>query len=741
MNKTKKIFIPIFLLTPFIFSSCAFSFPNSSEANKELSISKLPNKTEYIVGENLSLSGMIVVDKDTLKEVSDYTSNPQEGYVFVEQDIGDKTIEISKSGYKNTSFTVSITQQSSDELDLKKENAIKELNAYYLDRDFNYYDEKGLEQLLEILNDAIDEIRKATSSAMIDETLENAKAVLDAVKKITPTNPIVSIAILSMPSKTTYYVDEKLDVTGLRVNAHYQDGTIEEITNFTVDDVDMSKEGTNVVVVVRYYNLTTQFTITIQKRDDTVKTVDIYATNDIHGQVLAESGRLSIAELGTYLKEKGEQDNTLLLDQGDTWQGSIYSNYNHGKLITDVMNYVQFDARTLGNHDFDWGVQYIIDNNKRSYENYQTPVLGANIYDYDFSTRTIGNVHQDDIGIKSVSYVLENGLKVGIVGTIGMNQITSINSLYTKDIAFIDHIPVIKDEATNLRNNGCDIVIACSHCGQEDLLGNNLSDYVDLVLCGHTHKNENYTENGLYFAQYGAYNRYVGHLQLSFDPTTKEVKYVTKESISNYTVSSSISSIDSTINQLVNEYNSECESSANQVVANNVSGSFYSSEEMPNLMCKSIYDQAVSEGFDVDLAYCNVARASIYSSSWNYADLYQAFPFDNEVFIFEVTYDEMKREIGAYNYVYRSPDFSGVVEKGKKYKVACLDYLLFHTNANRVYDYFFDAQGVYIDSLEDNYRIILKNWLIDNGYANGKALNSSQYSSYLDSFSREFTFK
>lgn len=322
-----------------------------------------------------------------------------------------------------------------------------------------------------------------------------------------------------------------------------------------------------------------------------------------------------------------------------------------------------------------------------------------------------------------------------------MNQITSINSLYTKDIAFIDHIPVIKDEATNLRNSGCDIIVACSHCGQEDLLGNGLEDYVDLVLCGHTHKNENYTENGLYYAQYGAYSRYVGHLQLSFDPTTKEVKYVTKESINNYTVSNSITSIDSTISQIVSDYNSECESSATQAVASNVIGSFYSSEEMPNLMCKAIYDQAVEEGFDIDLAYCNVARASLYSSSWNYADLYQTFPFDNEVFIFEVTYDEMKREIGAYNYVYRSPDFSGVVEKGKKYRVACLDYLLFHTNTNRVYDYFFDAQGVYLDELEDNYRIILKNWLIDNGYVNGNALNSSDYSSSSESFSREFTFK
>ena len=82
-------------------------------------------------------------------------------------------------------------------------------------------------------------------------------------------------------------------------------------------------------------------------------TIEIYATNDMHGIVQEEYGRTGMPKLMTYLNDKGKEANTLLLDQGDLWQGSIYSNYNHGGLITDLMNFIHYDVRTVGNHDFD----------------------------------------------------------------------------------------------------------------------------------------------------------------------------------------------------------------------------------------------------------------------------------------------------------------------------------------------------------------------------------------------------
>ena len=398
--------------------------------------------------------------------------------------------------------------------------------------------------------------------------------------------------------------------------------------------------------------------------DDVKKVVTIYATNDFHGSIMENGNQMGLKKWGSFLKERSNERNTLLIDQGDTWQGSIYSNYNHGALITDVMNCIQFDARTVGNHDFDWGVDYLIANGQREYDGYTTPTLAANVFDYNFLNKTTGTTQQSNIGKKSVTYTLENGLKVGIVGVIGKEQITSITSSYVQDIAFTDHIHAIKQEAKQLREEGCDIVIASCHASQDDLLGNSLYDYVDLVLCGHSHRSENAREGRLNYAQFGSYGNYIGKIELEYNTETNIVTKTKITSLDSNYVSTELNMVDSTIASIVDTYNQECDEEANVVVANNVSGYFASSASggdnvatMSNVMCKAIYDYSKQEGYDVDLATVNQARSYISSNQWTYSDIYRSFPFDNQVYIAEITGEEMINEVATYNYVYKSPDF------------------------------------------------------------------------------------
>ena len=474
--------------------------------------------------------------------------------------------------------------------------------------------------------------------------------------------------------------------------------------------------------------------------EDRYKTVDIYATNDFHGQVKEEVSNderydyVGLNKWATYLKNKGEQQNTLLIDQGDTWQGSIYSNYNHGELITDVMNYIHFDARSVGNHDFDWGMEYIASNTQRSYNGYRTPVLAGNVYNYDFDTKTIGTEHQSQLGAKSVTYTLDNGLKVGILGGIGQDQITSICSLYTKDICFTDHIAFIKEEATHLRNDEhCDVVIASIHTGQEDVKGYDLSNYVDLVLCGHTHRQEYSKEGNLYFVQSRAYGGSLSHISLRYDTTKKDVISTSLEYKSAQNIRDEVSSTDQGVDNLVDTYNSQCQSAADAVVASNVTGTFNNTDALPNLMCKAIYDEAVKEGHtDVLLSYVNQARKTKFGGQWDYSVLYDAFPFDNTVFIAEITGREFKYEIKNHNYIYRSSSFTDTsIVDTNTYKIAVIDYVYFHTNENRDYDYFSQTGGTSTVTLQKNYREILRDWLISNQYNTGKLLSASNYSSEL----------
>lgn len=498
----------------------------------------------------------------------------------------------------------------------------------------------------------------------------------------------------------------------------------------------LAEGQSDVTVTTKDGNKTASCHFTVQSIPvvDRYKTIEVYSTNDFHGAVEEEYNNMGLGKWATYLNNKGKQINTLLLDQGDTWQGSIYSNYNHGELITDVMNYIKFDARSVGNHDFDWGVERIASNTARSYNGYSTPVLAGNVYDYTFDTKTVGTHQQSDLGVKSIYYTLENGLKVGILGGIGKDQITSICSLYTKDICFTDHIEFIKSEATYLRDTiHCNLVIASIHTGQASVMYNGLSSYIDLVLCGHTHEEEYANEGSLYYVQSLGYGQSIGHTTLTYDTVNKEVTNTSVEYISAADVKNEITAVDTTIENLINTYNAQCSSAANQVVASNVSGSWYSSEQMPNLMCKAIYDEAVKEGYTgVLLGYVNSARKSKYESSWTYADLYDCFPFDNAVFIADITGKEFKYEIKKHNNIYRSSSFTDAsIIDDQTYKIAVIDYVYFHTNSDRDYDYFSQTGGSSTVTLNKNYREILRDWLIENHYNTGASLSASSYSSSL----------
>lgn len=473
------------------------------------------------------------------------------------------------------------------------------------------------------------------------------------------------------------------------------------------------------------------------QEDDRFKTIDIYAINDFHGAV--EEGQINgyqVAGLGklmTYLKDKGDKPNTLLLDQGDTWQGSVYSNNNRGQLITDVMNYVQFDSRTVGNHDFDWGVDPVIYNTSLSYNGYSTPVLAGNVYDYDFETKTEGTHQMEEIGVPSVTYTLDNGLKVGILGCIGSQQITSITSSYTTNICFKNHIEFIKEEATNLRNAGCDIVIGTAHCGSEDVMYNGLSSYVDVMFCGHTHRSEMKSEGKLQFLQYSCNGECAGHVAMTYDTQNKQVISVRSSEVKAKDIIKETPVVDETIASIMQQYRTKCENEENpeQIIAANVNGDFLASATLPNLMARAMYDRAVNEGYGIDLAYVNKARANISVTDWTYADLFRSFPFENEVFIMEVTGREIMNEVAKYNYIYRNPNFtSNEIQLDGKYTIACIDYLAYHTNDDRYYDYFPESGGTFIGKLSINYRIMLKEWLLNNGYNSWAQLN---YYDYLSS--------
>lgn len=472
----------------------------------------------------------------------------------------------------------------------------------------------------------------------------------------------------------------------------------------------------------------------IDKLTSEARTVDFYAINDFHGEVD------KISTVGGYLKEcKNNNANTVLINSGDMFQGSMESNSNYGKLLTDCMDAIGFDAFAFGNHEFDWG----LDKLQGLANNSNVPFLGANIYHWNASSKTWGTF-ASELAQEYTITTLDNGLRVGVIGVIGEKQITSISSNLVQSIGFKNPLPIIKELATKLRGEqACDVVVVTAHASPRGLLGesegsndpeepsgaHDLEKYVDAVFCAHTHREQNFLVDGLAFIQGSSYGSKVSHIALSVN-SNGDVSYTERENVSYSNSWPNIGIVDA----LIDNSNAQIEDERNQILAN-LDSNLNSNPQVPRLVCNAIADYAVSQGYDITLAMTNTARSSVSSGRLTYSKLYEAIPFDNVVYIAKVSGRDLLNEAeyksyGDYaNAIWRVK--GEAISSGQYYYIAVIDYLLFHQNANRDYNYFpsaftsgFDPVPLTNNNYEVyNYRFITRDFLLNSS----DAISTSSY--------------
>ncbi len=258
--------------------------------------------------------------------------------------------------------------------------------------------------------------------------------------------------------------------------------------------------------------------------------VDFYAINDLHGKFEDTSSQPGVDELSTYLENmKKTDDHTVFLSSGDMWQGSGESNFTKGNIVTDWMNAMGFVSMTLGNHEYDWGVEYIRQNAALA----EFPFLALNIYD---------RATDQPVDYCEPSLIVERGgAKIGIIGAMG-DCYSSILQSQVADVYFQtgDALSaLIRRESQNLREAGADVVILSIHDGIDNY-DETLSDgYVDLVFEGHTHsgyvKRDSY---GVYHLQNGGDNKGLSHVEMKINVANdtcriKQANFVTNSAYSN----------------------------------------------------------------------------------------------------------------------------------------------------------------------------------------------------------------
>lgn len=220
------------------------------------------------------------------------------------------------------------------------------------------------------------------------------------------------------------------------------------------------------------------------------KQLVILHTNDTHSTIFPlniefpdtmKAGRGGFLRRIAMLKEERKKHPDLLyFDSGDFSQGSGYYTLFKGDVEVGLMNQMGVDASTIGNHEFDFG----LDNMARIFKQANFPILCSN---YDFTGTPVEGLTKPWIIIK------RNGVKIGVFAVCPKLKglVSDKNCL---GVRYLDPAKVALKTATMLKKEKkCDVVICISHLGwesnrgEDDLYMIQNSRDIDLVLGGHTH--------------------------------------------------------------------------------------------------------------------------------------------------------------------------------------------------------------------------------------------------------------
>lgn len=213
------------------------------------------------------------------------------------------------------------------------------------------------------------------------------------------------------------------------------------------------------------------------------KNLVILHTNDTHSRIepLPETDRTSPGKSGVVRRAKlidqirKENKNVLLFDAGDFLQGTPYFNLFKGEVEVKAMNLMGYDAATLGNHEFDYGLEIL----EKVVHEANFPIVSSN---YDFSQTALKNL------IKPFIILKKDGVRIGVIG-INIQPRGLIAAGNYEGMKFLDPVKTANEMAELLTTKyKCDMIVCLSHLGYNADL--NLAEStrgIDLIVGGHSH--------------------------------------------------------------------------------------------------------------------------------------------------------------------------------------------------------------------------------------------------------------
>lgn len=407
--------------------------------------------------------------------------------------------------------------------------------------------------------------------------------------------------------------------------------------------------------------------------------IDILHTNDIHSHID------DLAKAGHYInKIRSVNLNSLLIDCGDMITGNFQFKFNQGQAEREINNYLKYDVVTLGNHDFDLGLEYL----QTHMNDINAPYVVSNVID-----------KFNKLGEYNPSKIIEvDGIKIGFISFLLPYIKTYIEILLeehgTFDFIDFSNYQTIIDEI----RNDVDILIAFNHQGVDrDIQLANETRGIDLIIGAHSHTqiDQPLIENGTYIFQTGSFGTNLGHISFDFDNGINGLAYNLIELSTYKQFDDGLQSIIDKYNDIANEQSKEVFGRCNHVLEGRRQIMVNQSTDLGTLICDSYIDYAKNLGFNPDFAMINARglRQSIQATDITLKTLYNVMPFEKNLLVFEVLGSDLRSALnnkielqtanlrvinhGEYKELY-DKNINTPIEDDKLYQVATMNYLYEH---------------------------------------------------------------
>jgi len=432
------------------------------------------------------------------------------------------------------------------------------------------------------------------------------------------------------------------------------------------------------------------------------------AKNNAKGKCFGGSARL----ISAIEDARSRHSNTILLDGGDQFQGTLFYNLYKGQVAAEMMNKLGYDGMAVGNHEFDDGPETL----RAFMDSVNFPVLMAN-----------ANVHMEPElkdKIQKSTTLYRNNQKIGLIGVV-TEEVVDISSP-GDNIIFTDAVAAVQSEVDFLTEAGVNKIILLSHSSYEidKMIAANTTG-VDVIVGGHDNTYlSNVSDrakgpyptvvNGTQIVQAYAYGKFLGELSVLFDEAGNVI-YATGEPI---TIDGSVNENSQIVARL-----DELEKPINvlkETVIGNVSNALTGDRavcrvqecDMGNMIADAMRDAVIDKGYTIALQNSGGIRASLDAGDVTLGEIMTILPFQNTLSTFKVTGQQLLSAIE--NGVSQVED-----EKGKFPQVSGMRYtfnLAKPPNEGRVTSIEIDENGSWKPlDLNKTYGMVSNNFIRGGG--------------------------